>query len=183
MHMPVPRIPRSLFFRDDDKPYIESVHGRLERKVSPERKHAKLQSRLSAWLEPWAGEHGEVGSEWRFYFFGQGERPSSLLPDVAYVSYERLPRALPEDARERPRIAPDIAVEIWSPSDRKKRLEEKIVLYFAHGAKLVMVLYPKKRTIAFHSPRGCEVVDARGSVVVPGYDDLILDADALFRDV
>jgi Uma2 family endonuclease len=156
----------------------------LERKVSPARTHAKLQSRFSAWLEPWAGERGEVGSEWRFYFLGQGERPSSLLPDVAYMSYERLPRTLPEDAREHPRIAPDIAVEIWSPGDRKKRLEEKIALYFAYGAKLVMVVYPKKREIAFHSPGGaCEVCEARGSLLVPGYEDLALDADALFRDV
>jgi Uma2 family endonuclease len=179
----VPPIPRSLTFRDDDKPYVESIHGRLERKVSPRRVHARLQIRLGRWLEDWAGSRGEVGSEWRFYFVSGEGRPSSLLPDVAYVSYVRLPRTLPEDARERPRLAPDIAVEIWSPGDRTSSVAEKVKLYLAHGATIVIVVNPAKRTVAFHGRSGVTVHEATGKLPVPGYGDLELDTDWLFSDL
>jgi Uma2 family endonuclease len=179
----VPRIPRSLSFRDDEKPYVESIHGRLERKVSPQRVHARLQIRLGRWLDDWAGSRGEVGTEWRFYFVTAEGRPSSLVPDVAYISYARLPRSLPEDARERPRIAPDIAVEIWSPADRKKTLVEKAEIYLAHGTTVVIVVYPAGRQVAFHTAAEVKLHEACDQLAVPGYDDLVLDAAALFSEL
>jgi Uma2 family endonuclease len=106
-----------------------------------------------------------------------------LLPDVAYFSYERLPRDLPRDARERPRSAPDIAIEIWSPGDREKTWDEKIAIYLAHGARVVIAVHPEERMIAFHHVGGSETFPAAGKLPVPGYDDLVLDADALFRDL
>jgi Uma2 family endonuclease len=178
----IPAIPRSLVFRDDDKPYMESICGRRERKVSPRREHGRLQGRLWAWLDRWAASHGEVATEWRFYFLG-GDRPSSLVPDVAYASFARLPRNLPADARERPRLAPDIAVEIWSPGDRGKTLQEKIDLYLSHGTSVVIVVYPSERKIAFHRVAGAETHPAFGLLAVPGYDDLTLDADGLFENL
>lgn len=170
-------------FPDIEKPYVELIAGRLEPKVSPKRTHSRLQIRLGAFLDDWAGDRGEVGSEWRCYLIPGEKRPSSLLPDVSYFSYERLPRDLPRDARERPRIAPDIAVEIWSPGDRKRTWDEKIEIYLAHGARVVIGVRPKERTIAFHHAGGTEMFPASGKLCVPGYDDLVLDADALFRDV
>jgi Uma2 family endonuclease len=186
---PLPRIPRSLSFRDcsDDKPYVEVIHGRSERKMSPKWIHSFLQPRLARWLMDWAVGRGRVGTEWRFYFIPGENKPSSLVPDVAYVSYERLPRDVPKDARERPRIAPDIAVEIWSPGDRKKSFAEKVALYLAHGAQLVIVVYPadapEKRQIAFHGAAGVALFPASGVLCVPGYEDLVLDVDALFEDL
>jgi len=121
-------------------------------------------------------------TETRFYFVRGEARPSSLLPDVSYVANVRWPLDAPKDARERPRFSPDIAVEIWSPSDRKKRLAEKIALYLAHGSRVVIVVYPEKREIAFHHADGVKRFPASGKHHVPGYEDLILDADALFAD-
>jgi Uma2 family endonuclease len=179
---PIPRIPRSLYFPDNEKPYIESVRGSFAPKVSPKRLHGRMQLRIGRWLDDWAGRRGTVAVEWRFYLVKGESTPSSLLPDVSYMSYERLPRDLPKDAQERPRIAPDIAVEVWSPGDRKKRLGEKIALYLAHGSRIVIIVYPEKREIAFHHAGGVEIVHALGKRPVPGYDDLILDAEALFGD-
>lgn len=71
-------------------------------------------------LTQWAGDRGEVGSEYRFYLLEEGCKQSSLVPDVAYYSFERMPPELGE-ARETPTIAPDIAAEILSPDDRARR--------------------------------------------------------------
>src|SRR5271154_1871234 len=92
------------------KPAIESIRGRWERKMSPRRRHAILQRKIGALLADWAGDRGEVGSEWRVYLSPLGEEPSSLVPDVAYFSFERLPPELRE-ARGKPEIAPDTARE------------------------------------------------------------------------
>jgi Uma2 family endonuclease len=154
-----------LRFPDHEKPYVELVAGHLERKVSPKRMHGRLQLHIGRWLEDWAGDRGEVATEWRFYLAVGESRPSSLVPDVAYVSYERLPRSLPKDARERPRIAPDIAVEIWSPGDRKKTWEKKIALYLEHGARVVIAMYPEKRVIEFHRADGSRAFPASGARV------------------
>lgn len=181
--MHVRSIPRSLDFPDVEKPYVESIRGRLEPKVSPKRTHALLQLALAQQLRRWAGDRGEVGTEWRFYLLSGAGKPSSLVPDVAYVSFERLPRDLPSDARERPRIAPDIATEIVSPGDSKRTLDEKIDLYLRHGSRVVIVVDPRTRTVALHThEEDCTHAD-RGGLTVPPYDDLVLDLDPLFAGV
>jgi Uma2 family endonuclease len=76
-----------------------------------------------------------------FLSVAAAEKPSSLVPDVAYVSNGRL-AAKEGEARERPAFAPDIAVEILSPKDRLPLLEAKIELYLENGALLVIVIDP-----------------------------------------
>jgi Uma2 family endonuclease len=167
-------------FPDTEKPYVESIGGRREAKMSSGRTHARLQGRLWAWPDTWAADRGEAATEWRFYLLGRS-RPSSLVPDVAYVSLARLPRSLPDDARERPRLAPDIAVEIWSPGDRAKALQEKIDPYLSNGTSVVIVVYAEERKLTIHRSTRVSVQPARGTLSVPGYGDLVLDADALFE--
>jgi Uma2 family endonuclease len=181
--MAIPTIPVSLEFRDDEKPYVEVVRGRVEAKVSPRRAHALVQLALAEQLRRWAAGHGEVGTEWRFYLLRGENQPSSLVPDVAYVSFERLPRELPSDARERPRIAPDIAAEIWSPGDSRRTLEEKVELYLSHGSRAVIVVDPGARTVTLHRPGTSAMHAASGKLVVPAFCGLALDSDALFAEL
>ncbi|MFY9630380.1 MAG: Uma2 family endonuclease, partial [Candidatus Cybelea sp.] len=70
----------------------------------------------------------EVGPEWRFRIAPPGEVRRPLVPDVAYVSNERL-RPLNDEEVETPPLAPDVAVEILSPGDRRADLEDKIGVY------------------------------------------------------
>ncbi|MEO6991013.1 MAG: Uma2 family endonuclease [Candidatus Baltobacteraceae bacterium] len=161
------------------KPAIESIRGRWEQKVSPRRRHAILQARLSTLLTNWAGDRGEVGSEWRFYFVPVDAKPSSLVPDVAYVSFERMPEAWGE-LREAPTIAPDIAIEVLSPGDRKRTLGEKIDLYLAYGSKLVVVVDPLARTVATLTNATSETFGAGEVARSNVYRDLALDIDDLF---
>jgi len=165
------------------KPAIESIRGRWERKMSPRRRHALLQGRLWALLDATFAGLGETGTEWRFYLLPPDQEPSSLVPDVAYVSYERMPESYGE-LREKPTIAPDIAVEILSPGDRVATLEAKIALYLANGTRLVIVVDSIERSVTFHEAAGIRVVALPRAIAVSDvYPELRIDLDALFARI
>jgi Uma2 family endonuclease len=175
------QVPRWLAALDEKKPYIEVLDGEKLPDVSPYHGHGKLAGEIIMQLGPWAGDNGVVAPEVRFYFLHPDGRWSSLLPDVAYTSYARLPEE-PIEEWERPRIAPDIAVEILSPSDRPGRTQRKVQTYLEFGARLVLVLHPVKRRVWLHRPDGSvEERDARGTWALTPFDDLTLDWDRIFR--
>jgi Uma2 family endonuclease len=165
------------------KPAIESIRGVWEQKMSPRRRHAVLQGRLCTLLTSAFGDLGEVGTEWRFYLLPPGETPSSLVPDVAYVSFERMPESNGE-LREKPTIAPDIAAEVLLPGDRMKTLETKIGLYLTNGALLVIVVDPLARTLTFHEATGTRTIAQAQAIAVPDtYPNLKIDLNALFARI
>ena len=126
------------------KPETEWILGRAVRKVSPFRTHALLQGKLYAVLAQWAQGRGDVGTEWRFRIAPPGKVRRPLVPDISYVSYERL-RDLDGYDLELPPFAPDVAVEIVSPGWRPPYLEHKIGVYLAGGSELVIVVDPASR--------------------------------------
>ncbi len=164
------------------KPAIESIRGRWEQKVSPRRRHALVQGRLWQMLADAFGDTGEVGTEWRFYILPSTEKPSSLVPDVAYVSYERMPPELGE-LREKPTIAPDIAVEVFSPDDRRTLLEEKIAIYLANGARLIIVADPIERTIVMHDAKGAHMFKDAEVAATDLYPRLRIDLTKLYDKI
>jgi Uma2 family endonuclease len=97
-------------------------------------------------MRMWAKGRGKVGTEWRFYLLPPDEKPSSLVPDIAYVSSARI-ASVDEATFQKTPFAPDIAVEILSPVDRAALLEAKISLYLGNGGSLVIVVDPKRQTI------------------------------------
>ncbi len=147
----------------ETKPETEWVRGRPLQKVSPQRTHSWLQRALTIELSRWATGHGQVGPEWRFRVAPPGEIRRPLVPDVAYVSNERL-RPLSDADFECPPLAPDVAVEILSPDDRRADVDDKTGAYLRAGSSLVMVVDPQQRTVELHD---------RSSVVRLTEDDAI----------
>ncbi|MBV8155090.1 MAG: Uma2 family endonuclease [Candidatus Eremiobacteraeota bacterium] len=163
------------------KPAIESIRGRWLQKMSPKTRHSLLQGRLWGIFAQWAGERGAVGTEWRYYFVPDGEKPSSLVPDVAYLAYDRMP---PEgELREKPTIAPDIAVEVVSPRERRKILDVKIAMYLGFGTRLVVIVDPQKRVVEMHEAGGTKVFCESETANCGAYPDLAIDIRALFKGV
>lgn len=162
------------------KPAIESIRGRWAQKMSPRRRHAILQGRLFRLIEDAFGERGEVGSEWRFYILPPAEKPSSLVPDVAYVSFERMPLEYGE-LREEPTIPPDIAVEIISPYERRKRIDEKTELYLENGTLAVMIVDPQKRFVAFRTTSGESTFYDGEIAMLSRFPEIRVDVTKLFE--
>jgi Uma2 family endonuclease len=116
-----------------DLPEIEYLDGRAHPKVSPKYKHGIVHFAMARIIHAAAGERGRVVLEWRLHVGGLDGSETSFVPDIAYVAAERL-RALSEQEREEPALAPDIAVEIWSPSNDRRYLEQKIARYLSTGS-------------------------------------------------
>ena len=132
-----------------DRPEIELLDGQRHPKVSPKRTHGIVQLAMAMVLERCVGDRGDIATEWRCKLEPQTE----FVPDVAFVSFARL-RPLSEPEREEPPFAPDIAVEIRSPSYRAEYGSQKISAYLAHGSLLVLDIDPETRTVHAHAPGG-----------------------------
>jgi Uma2 family endonuclease len=93
-------------------------------------------------------------------------------PDIAFIREDRVPAE--GFGAEYFDGAPDLVVEILSPSNRPAAMRRKIDQYLAAGTQLVWIIDPGKRTIAVHSPLRAVVTlqetDALdGEDVVPGF--------------
>ncbi len=131
---------------DARKPYLELIDGIEVRKMSSMFTHGTLQGKLFTIVDAWSAGRGGVATEWRCWLDTGEKKPTSLVPDVAYVSPERWER-LDKDDREIPRFAPDLAIEIRSPNDRERNVQRKIALYLQYGSRVVLDVRPKRRDI------------------------------------
>lgn len=132
----------------ETKPALEWVNNRVLQKVTPRRKHALAQGCFFAALHAWArrNANGMAGTEWHFQVRPPGEIARTLVPDVAYLSYERMPRRELENT-EIATIAPDVVVEVRSPEDLQSDIDEKVRVYLSAGTRVIFLVDPKKKTI------------------------------------
>jgi len=93
-------------------------------------------------------------------------------PDIAFVSNDRLPRDPYAPAYWR--FAPDLAVEILSPSNRAADMQRKVLEYLDAGSRLVWVIDPGARTaVAYRSRTDIQLLGPEealhGVDVLPGF--------------
>jgi Uma2 family endonuclease len=92
-------------------------------------------------------------------------------PDVAFVSASRLEGGkLPVKVIQG---APDLAVEVVSPSDGAAEVQQKVRDYLEAGSRLVWVLYPEARIASVYRPDGSarllrEGETLEGEDILPG---------------
>lgn len=112
---------------------------------------------------------GAVGPEGGFIL---GRNPDTVLgPDVAFVRAERLPPLSQEGFLE---FAPDLAIEVVSPSNTRAQISEKVAIYLEAGTNLVWVVDPPRRMGTVFAPsrpartlRDGDSLD--GEDVLPGF--------------
>jgi Uma2 family endonuclease len=156
-----------------DDSHFELIRGELRERLATKLLHGKVAGRFHTYLgvyslEVLPGEviHGETG------YHLEDDPDSVVTPDVSFIRRERMP---PDDALDSfSRVAPDVAVEVRSPSNTQRDIEEKIVIYLGAGVRLVLVAYPDTKEIEAHRTDGSvrtyrvgEVLD--GGDVLPGF--------------
>ena len=118
-------------------------------------------------MSPAGGDHGEIGARAlaRLWFHVQEHRLGKvynadtgfslapklvLCPDVAFVRADRLPPK--EEHSKILRLAPDLVVEIVSPTDRAGKVAKKVEDWLAAGVRLLWLFRPRDRTVTVYAP-------------------------------
>ena len=75
--------------------------------------------------------------------------------------------------------APDLAIEVISPTDRYTEVNEKVADYLAAGTRMVVVVNPRNRTVNVHTPGNTLTLTISdtldGGDVVPGWQMPVAD--------
>lgn len=163
------------------KPALEWVNGRVLQKMSPKRAHAIAQGRFVAALDEWAqkGRLGIVGTEWRFRVQPPGEERRPLVPDVAFLSYARLPYEI-QIVTDEPKVAPDAVVEVLSPGDRRADVEEKMRVYLAAGTSVIFLVDPKRKVVHVRDADGERTIAEDGLLTHPALPGFSVRVRVLF---
>jgi Uma2 family endonuclease len=130
----------------------ELVDGILREMEPPGYEHGRIAMRIGALLYAHVHEHGlgaTVAAETGFLLASDPD--TVRAPDAAFVSRERAEAVGPTD-RYWPG-APDLAIEVVSPTDRHSEVEAKALDWLAAGAGAVVVLDPPLRTATIYRSR------------------------------
>ncbi len=150
----------------------ELIRGRLVVSEPPGAKHGAVANRLAVLIT----NHVEANDLGRVYaaetgFWIEVDPDTVRAPDVAFVSNARLPQDDPDGYA---RFIPDLVVEVLSPSDRARKVQEKIRDWIDAGVRLVWVVDPKKQLVQTYREEGSQTTVAgdqtlEAEPVLPGF--------------
>ena len=154
----------------DDGWRYELIRGELERMPPDNFDHGRYDDNIRFPLSRFVRERnlgrvmGNVG-------FTLEIAPDTVLgPDVSFVRADRLPD---RGGRAFPTMAPDLAVEVLSPSNMAGEIARKLAIYLAAGVGLVWVVDPASRSVAVYTPTSSAVLGEGdtldGGDVLPGF--------------
>jgi Uma2 family endonuclease len=150
---------------------FEFVDGELKPKVSPKFQHSKAQLRLLTFIHDWCEQQqsGRVLPEWAVVLQRRG-RDWVPVPDLLYVSFERLPQTWEED--EPCPVVPELVIEIISPGQTFAELTEKATDYLIAGVDRVWVVDTKAQVLTIFRrdalPDTLRVEDSVEDPLLPG---------------
>jgi len=130
----------------------ELVEGDLRRMPPPGFRHGTTAGEISGRLfqHVQANDLGVVPAAETGYQL-QSNPDTVRAPDVSFVSRERLSAHSFDEEGYFPG-APDFLVEVVSPSDSFAEVQEKVYLWLAAGAKLVVAILPRQQTCFVYRP-------------------------------
>lgn len=163
----------------DDGFRYELVRGELIRMAPTGDEHGDITMELAALLHRYvkANKLGKVyAAETGFKL--ESNPDTVRAPGIAFVRMERV-----QATGRLPGFrfgAPDLAVEVLSPSDRIKRVQEKVGNWLEAGAYMVWVVSPKLRTVTTYRSLSDIITLTEkdfldGGKVVPGFQIRVAD--------
>ena len=158
--------------RANDHLRFELFDGEIIEMSGPGGVHGRIAIKLGSYLFIFAEENnlgivtGETG------YHPAGDRYNLLLPDVAFISFERAPDPFPDKLVP---AMPDIAVEIKSPSNTLAEMRDKAQRYMRLGTSLVWIIMPANQRVEIHrSHLPAETLEPGDSLsgddILPGFE-------------
>jgi Uma2 family endonuclease len=155
----------------DEHPYLEYIDGRIEAKVSPQKKHSRITKYLTNRLDQFAQPAGlgESFPELRCTFAGR-----SIVPDVVFLLRDHIEVDEHGEVVNETFRPPDIHVEIVSPDQSVKKSRSKLEHSTGNGCPLGWLIHPERKWIEVYRPGQPPVRLApdgalTGEPVLPGF--------------
>ena len=157
----------------DDGYMYELVRGELRKMPPAGHPHSRMGIQIATSLNTHTNDrrlgyvYGADGG-----FFLESDPDHVRAPDVSFVRQARVDEAsgsvgfFPGP--------PDLAIEVISPNDRYREVEEKVSDYLAAGTLAVVVVDPRRRTVKVHRQGGNTIELGEGDTlevidIVPGW--------------
>ena len=134
--------------RGEGKRY-ELIRGVLIKKMPTGDPHGDTVTRTTILIGNYAEEsdYGVVRSGEPGYRLESG--PDTVrAPDVAWIA----PGRIPEGTQGYPELAPDLAVEVKSPSNSNPEMAAKAQMWLCYGSRIALVLDPDSVTVRIYRP-------------------------------
>ncbi len=145
-------------------PKRELIEGEVFELTFPQRAHSRAQQAINRALAQYLDGNpiGEIGSEWGFRL---SRDPDTLVgPDLYFLTTERAGQA----SWGWMEGAPDLAIEIISPSERFGDIRHKVDLYIKAGARQVWLIYPEAcEAQVYGSDGSARILGAKDSLEAP----------------
>jgi Uma2 family endonuclease len=150
----------------------ELVRGKVIETMPPGGEHGSVALAIGSLLRIWLIQNGLKGyvAVESGYFLARNP-DTTRGPDVSYVRAERIPETgIPKGFWQ---LAPDLAIEVVSPSETADEVRDKVHDFLVAGTPLVWVVYPRTKEVTVHTPDGLartySVKDVLESAVLPGF--------------
>ena len=162
-----------LFEMPDDGFRYELVKGELRRMSPSGSEHGAIIINISVLLAQYVRSKKLgvcFGAETGFKLASDPD--TVRAPDVAFIRRERIPESgIPKKFWPG---APDLAVEVLSPGDTRREVDEKVEDWLESGARAVWVINPKRRSVSVYRSltdvtRLSEGEELDGGDVAPGF--------------
>jgi Uma2 family endonuclease len=163
-------------------PY-ELIHGHLVVSPSPTVEHQRLVRKLSRVLDDYR-RSAETSGEVLFAPMDVHLSDETVVqPDVLYVSPDRADRIGAQDIQG----APDLVMEVVSPSTSHRDVFDKKRLYEQHGVREYWIVDPDTTTVEVHVLTDEELAlhqrcVEEGTAASALLDDFTVDLSDLFRE-
>ena len=172
-----------LLFPDDGKRH-ELIDGEHYVTPSPNRQHQAIIWNLAATIGPYLDSH-PVGRAFTAPFDVVFSQFDVVEPDLLFISNERLEVLTAKNVQG----APNLVVEIASPSTRTRDETLKLKLYERFGVEEYWVIEPAAETIVVHRHNGeryqpiSTLTARRGDTLsTPLLPGLLLPLERIFKD-
>jgi Uma2 family endonuclease len=149
----------------DDGLHHELIEGELQTLPPPKLRHGEIAHKLLFELKT-AAERAGCRAFIEMGYKIAADPPSWIQPDISLIRAERIRQT---DLDGYVLGAPELAVEVISPSESAVDVERKIELLLANGSLIIWVVYPTSRKVRVFLADGTEY--QRGihdSLTLPG---------------
>ena len=160
----------------DDRWNYELIDGRLVRMPPPGSRHGLFGMRLALAIGNFV-EARALGvvflAETGFLLSRPDEADTVLGADVAYVRQEVLPPPESPEWSGYLRLAPDLVVEMASPTQFRPELDAKARAWLTAGVRLVWVIWPRREVVdVWHGASSAPVATVGVGGALDGFDVL-----------